>query len=84
MTEYTEIEKLNIKIGRLNRRLDRVNRKLKDSRAKLLYYRYVIDMQPHLMRNLVSFQERNAQIKRIDELDNRVKEQARLIEFLKK
>ena len=83
MSEYTEIEKLNIKIGRLNRKLERVKMLRNNIMSKLLYYQYVIDMQPHLMKNLVSYQERNAQIKRIHELENRVKEQEKLLEFLR-
>ena len=72
-----------VEIGRLTKKLNKMKDQRDKARKDLEHYRRVISMQPYLERRYSTYEERMAEFKRIKGLEERVEEQAKLIELLK-
>jgi uncharacterized coiled-coil protein SlyX len=70
-----------VMIGRLNKKMNKLRDQRDKARKELEHYAKVISMQPHLGRRYESYAERIAERKRVKDLEARVKEQAKLLEF---
>ena len=75
------LTKHEIQIGRLNKKMNKLRDQRDKARKELEHYAKVISMQPHLERRYESYAERVAERKRVKDLEARVEEQAKLLEF---
>jgi hypothetical protein len=74
----------NIKIGRLKKRIAKLTKQRDHFKEQFTLYQKVISMQPFLMSRYESYTEVVAERKRVKDLEARVKEQALLIQELRK
>jgi uncharacterized coiled-coil protein SlyX len=72
-----------VQINRLTKKLNKMRDQRDKARADLEHYRKVISMQPYLENRFKSYEARVAEMKRVKDLEDRVKEQSILIDALK-
>lgn len=77
-----QAEKLMVRIGRLLRRIDKLTKQRDHFRAQAELRQEMINIAPYVERRWKTYNEMIAEQKRIEGLEQRVKEQTLLIEQL--
>ena len=72
----------HVEIGRLTKKLNKMRDQRDKARADLEHYKRIISIQPYLETRYKTYEDRMAERRRIEELETRVQEQARLIQIL--
>lgn len=73
-----------VKIGRLQKRIEKLIKQRDNYKERFELYQKVISMQPFLMTRYDNYSDMVAERKRVKFLEDRVNEQALLIQELKK
>lgn len=71
-----------VEIGRLTKKLNKMRDQRDKARADLEYHKKVVAMQPYLETRYKTYEDRVAERRRIEDLEVRVQEQAKLIQLL--
>jgi len=71
-----------VKIGRLQRRIERLIKQRDHFQKQYEHFKYVMEIVPYYTREYKTITKRNDELKRVYDLEQRVEEQALLIQKL--